>query len=81
MVQNFEEQCGGIFTADIYLKIIDVNVLNNFDKCFFIFFSRIFEKYLQIKKEIFFGIKNYWRTINIFKYLQIFSIYFYRIST
>ena len=35
--KNIDEQCRGIFTADIYLKILEDNVLNNFDK--YIFFS------------------------------------------
>ena len=37
IIQNIEEQCLGIFIADIYLKIFEDNVLNNFDQYFFIF--------------------------------------------
>ena len=37
IIQYTEEQCGGIFTADIYLKIFEDNVLNNFDHFFYIF--------------------------------------------
>ena len=38
VMQNIEEQCGGIFTADIiilYLKIFEYNVLNNFERFFY----------------------------------------------
>ena len=35
IIQNIKEKCGGVFTADIYLKIFEDNVLN--DK--YIFFS------------------------------------------
>ena len=56
MIQNIEEQCGGIFIADIYMKIFKDNVLNNFDKYTFYFFSSFFSqmlvKYLQINKKV-----------------------------
>ena len=38
IMQNIEEQCGESFTADIYLKIFEDNVMNNFDIFFSIFF-------------------------------------------
>ena len=41
IIQNIEEQCEGIFTDDIYLKIIEDNVLNNFDKNVYAVFSQI----------------------------------------
>ena len=34
-IQNIEEQCGRIFTADIHLKIYEDNIPNNFDKYIF----------------------------------------------
>ena len=37
-IQNIEEWCGGIFSVNIYMKIFEYNVLNNFDKYCFIFF-------------------------------------------
>ena len=37
-IQYIEEKCGEIFTADIYLKIFEYNLLNNFDKYLFNFF-------------------------------------------
>ena len=40
ILQKIEEQCGGIFIADIYVKIFEDNVLNNFDKYFQTFFHR-----------------------------------------
>ena len=39
VIQNIEEQYGGIFIADILMKIFEDNVLNNFDEYFFLFFS------------------------------------------
>ena len=42
IMQNFEKQCGGIFTVDIYLKIFEDNVLNSFDTYFFYLFFRLF---------------------------------------
>ena len=32
IIQNIEEQCGGVFVADIYVEVFEDNVLNNFDK-------------------------------------------------
>ena len=32
MAQNIDEQCGGIFIADIYMEIFEDNALNKFDK-------------------------------------------------
>ena len=29
-IQNIEEQCGYIFIADVYVKIFEDNLLNNF---------------------------------------------------
>ena len=47
IVQNIEKQCVGTFIADVYMKIFEDNVLNNFDR--YMFFSQIFVKYVQIK--------------------------------
>ena len=52
MIQNFEEQCRGIFTADIYLKICEDDILNKFDN----FIPFIFTEYLKIKITV--GIKS-----------------------
>ena len=41
IIQNIKEQCGGIFIADIYVKICEDIVLNNFDRYFSIFFTDI----------------------------------------
>jgi len=35
IIQNIDEQCGGVFIVDIYLKISEDNELNNLDKYFF----------------------------------------------
>ena len=48
IMQNIEEQRSGIFIADMYMKIFEDNVLNNFDEYFFNFFTDIF-KHLQIE--------------------------------
>ena len=43
MIQNIEEQCRVVFIADIYVKIFEDNVLNNFDKYFIQFFTDIYK--------------------------------------
>ena len=48
MSQNSVGDCLG-FTADIYLKIFEDKILNNFDKLHFFLNSQIFVRYLQIK--------------------------------
>ena len=50
MIQSIEGQCGGISIADIYVKIFEDNLQNNFGKYIFCnFFSQIFIEYIQIK--------------------------------
>ena len=41
IIQNIEELCAGNFIADSYMKIFEDNILNNFEKYFFQFFSQV----------------------------------------